>query len=73
MARFLWRYMDRSGDWVLSPAYDVTSSFNPSGAWTNRHQMSLNGKRDNFTQRDLLEFAEIAGVKPTKAHAYLPS
>lgn len=63
--------MDRSGDWVLSPAYDVTYSFNPSGAWTSRHQMSLNGKRDNFTQRDLLEFAEIAGVKPTKARALI--
>ncbi|MFG5381893.1 type II toxin-antitoxin system HipA family toxin [Yoonia sp. R2-816] len=63
--------MDRSGNWVLSPAFDVTYSFNPSGAWTNRHQMSLNGKRDNFTQMDLLEFAEIAGVKPTKARTLI--
>ncbi|MEP5757806.1 MAG: HipA domain-containing protein [Litoreibacter sp.] len=63
--------MDRSGDWVLSPAYGVTYSFTPSDAWTNRHQMSLNGKRDNFTQRDLLEFAEITGVKPTKARTLI--
>ena len=33
--------------------------------------MSLNGKRDNFTQRDLLQFAEIAGVKPSKARALI--
>lgn len=59
--------MNRSGDWSLSPAYDVTYSYNPSGAWTSRHQMSVNGKRDNFTLYDLLAFAEVAGVKQTKA------
>ncbi|SDQ32386.1 type II toxin-antitoxin system HipA family toxin [Pseudovibrio sp. Tun.PSC04-5.I4] len=63
--------MNRSGDWVLSPAYDMTYSYNPSGAWTNRHQMSVNGKRDNFTQQDLLAFAEVAGVKQTKARALI--
>lgn len=63
--------MNKSGDWVLSPAYDVTYSYNPSGAWTNRHQMSLNGKRDNFTLPDLLAFAEVAGVKPTKARTLI--
>jgi serine/threonine-protein kinase HipA len=53
--------MDRTGRWRLSPAFDVTWSFNASGAWTNRHQMTLNGKRDGFTHEDLLVVAEQYG------------
>ena len=45
--------MDERGNWRLSPAFDVIYSYNPSGLWTNRHQMSLNGKRDNFMRSDL--------------------
>ena len=33
--------MDQSGSWDLSPAYDMTYSYNPSGDWTASHQMSL--------------------------------
>jgi serine/threonine-protein kinase HipA len=50
--------MDHFGKWVLSPAYDVVYSHNPAGQWTNRHQMSLNGKRDDFTRDDLLQVGE---------------
>ena len=46
--------MDKRGHWRLSPAFDVTYSYNPSGAWTSRHQMSANGKRDDFTRDDLI-------------------
>lgn len=46
--------MDRDGQWKLAPAYDVTYSHNPAGKWTNRHQMSASGKRDQFTREDLL-------------------
>ncbi len=44
--------MDQSGTWSLAPAFDVTYSYNPSGAWTATHQMTLNGKRDGFTLAD---------------------
>ena len=44
--------MNPAGQWMLSPAYDVTYSYNPNGSWTGQHQMSLNGKRDNFTLDD---------------------
>ena len=44
--------MDKSGEWSLAPAFDVTYSHNPHGQWTNRHQMSLNGKRDDFVLDD---------------------
>ena len=59
--------MDRLGTWHLAPAYDVIYSYNPSGAWTSRHQMSLAGKRDHFTRADLLEAASAANVKAPKA------
>ncbi|MBO9463311.1 type II toxin-antitoxin system HipA family toxin (plasmid) [Labrenzia sp. 5N] len=59
--------MDQTGEWTLSPAFDVNYSYNPSGEWTGQHQMSLNGKRDGFEMADLLAFAETASIKPTKA------
>ena len=59
--------MDQTGEWTLSPAFDVNYSYNPSGEWTGQHQMSLNGKRDGFEMDDLLAFAATASIKPTKA------
>lgn len=61
--------MNRKGEWRLSPAYDVVYAYNPSGAWTNKHQMSLNGKRDHFELVDLVAFGEFCGLKPKKAEA----
>jgi serine/threonine-protein kinase HipA len=59
--------MDRSGTWRLSPAYDVAYSYNPSGVWTRDHQMSLAGKRNDFTLDDLMAFASNVGVKAVRA------
>lgn len=55
--------MDRLGNWKLSPAYDMVYSYNPTGEWTSKHQMSLNGKRDKFTMEDLIEFGAKADLK----------
>ena len=63
--------MDRNGAWRLSPAYDVAYSYNPSGDWTGRHQMSLAGKLDEFERSDLIEFAKTSGIKPVPANAVL--
>lgn len=63
--------MNRNGDWRLSPAFDVVYSFNPSGEWTSRHQMSLNGKRDDFELDDLIAYANVGNVKKTRAKAIL--
>jgi len=59
--------MDRSGTWRLSPAFDVAYAWNPSGDWTNAHQMSLNGKRDGFDLEDLVTFGALCGFKRRKA------
>ena len=63
--------MNRQGHWRLSPAFDVVYAFNPDGAWTAQHQMSLNGKRDNFSHDDLLSFATSSGIKKRRAQQLL--
>lgn len=59
--------MDRAGNWSLSPAYDVTYSYNPAGAWTGQHQMSLNGKRDNFVLDDFKACAKGVSMQRNRA------
>jgi serine/threonine-protein kinase HipA len=55
--------MDKSGTWSLSPAFDVTYSYNPAGEWTWQHQMTINGKADHFALEDFHACAEVAGLK----------
>ena len=59
--------MNRRGEWSLSPAFDVVYSFNPEGRWTRVHQMSINGRRDDFTVADLDQAASAAGLKQGSA------
>lgn len=63
--------MDRKGRWSLSPAFDVTFAYNPSGVWTRRHQMSMNGKLDGFTREDFRACARTASMKRGRADSIL--
>ena len=63
--------MDKSGQWSLTPAFDVTYSFNPSGDWTATHQMTMNGKRDGFTLADFRACAKSALMKRGRAEAIM--
>jgi serine/threonine-protein kinase HipA len=63
--------MDKRGTWSLAPAFDMTYSYNPDGAWTGRHQMGLNGKRDGFTVDDFKSVAETVSMKRGRAEAIL--
>ena len=58
--------MNPDGQWSLSPAFDVTYAYNPDGDWTNRHQMTLNGKREGFTREDLLTVADEMSIKKAR-------
>ncbi len=50
--------------WKLSPAYDITYSYNPNiGRNTHKHQMSINGKRADINRNDLIKVAESILVK----------
>jgi serine/threonine-protein kinase HipA len=59
--------MDRSGTWSLAPAFDITYSYQPNGRWTSSHQMTLNGKRDDFTMEDFKSTARSVFMKRGRA------
>lgn len=61
--------MDRSGAWHLSPAYDLTYAYNPTGEFTSRHQMSINGKLDDFTRDDFEVVARHATLVQGRGRA----
>lgn len=46
--------MNRNGVWRLSPAYDVTFSVDLAApAYVNRQSLTVNGKNENITRKDL--------------------
>ena len=55
--------MDKKGVWRLSPAYDVSWSYNPEGQWTSQHQMSINNKWTDITMNDLLVVASAMNIR----------
>lgn len=58
--------MDKKGVWRLAPAYDLCYSYSTSSRWISSHQMSINGKREDFSLEDLYKVAEkneISGYK----------
>lgn len=55
--------MDRQGKWSLSPAYDLSWAYNPAGAWTSKHQMSVNNKWDDIGREDLLAVAKNVNIR----------
>jgi serine/threonine-protein kinase HipA len=59
--------MDRDGHWSLAPAFDMTYNYQPNGQWTSSHQMTINGKRDNFTLDDFIECGKFALLKRGQA------
>ena len=61
--------MDKRGAWSLAPAFDMIYSFNPAGAWTATHQMTMNGKREDFTMDDFKACARAASMKRGRATA----
>jgi serine/threonine-protein kinase HipA len=61
--------MDRAGNWSLSPAFDMTCSYQPDGQWTANHQMTMNGKRSGFTSEDFKACAKNASMKRGSAES----
>ena len=58
--------MDRNGTWTLSPAYDLTFSYNLSNKWLRAHQMTINGKNTNINREDLLIAGKNMGIKANR-------
>jgi serine/threonine-protein kinase HipA len=56
-----------SSTWRLAPAFDIAYSYKKGSPWVNSHQMSINGKRDQFKISDLLAVASLIGNFEKKA------
>ena len=65
--------MDGTGTWRLSPAYDVTYSYNPVGKWTGKHQMTINGKQADFDRKDLITIADNINISRQRANEVIDS
>ena len=63
--------MNQQGEWSLSPAFDMTYSFNPTGAFTSSHQMTLNLKQDNFVLDDFKACAKTVSMKRGRAETII--
>ncbi|NQU63261.1 MAG: HipA domain-containing protein, partial [SAR324 cluster bacterium] len=63
--------MDKTGEWRLSPAFDMTYAFDPTGKWTKMHQIRLNRKQDGFTRNDLLDFGRYCNLGQKKADSII--
>ena len=63
--------MNKRGEWTLAPAFDVTFSYNPTGDWTSKHQMTINNKREEFTIEDFRECAKVGLLKRGRAEKLL--
>jgi len=63
--------MDRSGNWSLAPAFDMTYSYQSGGRWTSSHQMTMNGKRSEFTLEDFKSCANSASMKRGRAETII--
>jgi len=61
----------RSGNWSLSPAFDLTYSYQPGGRWTSSHQVTLNGKRDGFALEDFKACARSTSMKRGRAETII--
>lgn len=44
----------------------MTYAYNPGGKWTGSHQMTVNGKREGFTEDDLKQCGENMNINAKK-------
>ena len=55
--------MGKDGVWHLSPAYDLTFSYNENFNRETPHFLSVNGRNKNFTLKDILCIAKEYAIK----------
>ena len=58
--------MATNGKWYLAPAYDISYAYRKDSRWVSQHQMTVNGKRQNFNQVDFKALADYAMVKNSR-------
>ena len=63
--------MNQRGEWSISPAFDMTYNFNPTGSFTSSHQMTLNFKQDDFVLDDFKACAKAGSMKRGRAETII--
>ena len=63
--------MDRRGNWTLSPAYDLTFSYNLSNVWLKAHQMTIGGKGTGITLDDITSCGKKMGLSARKINTII--
>lgn len=58
--------MDKNGNWQLSPAYDLTFSYNEHYNRETPHFLSINGKNEKIKLEDILHVASEYSIKNPK-------
>lgn len=53
----------KGGEWELTPAYDVCYSYDPQNIWVNQQTISINGKYQNISKKDLMTIAKANNIK----------
>lgn len=52
-----------NGEWHISPAYDLIFSIDLDSRFFRNHELSVRGKRNNITRKDLIDFAKAQDIK----------
>ncbi len=55
--------MNKSGEWSLTPAYDLTYPFDPYQNFNTPHQISINGKNLGIDRKDIESVAKKVGIR----------
>ncbi|MGL1885487.1 MAG: type II toxin-antitoxin system HipA family toxin [Reichenbachiella sp.] len=55
--------LKKGGKWELSPAYDICHAYDSKSIWVNSQTLSVNGKRDSITKKDLMTIAKDNNIK----------
>jgi serine/threonine-protein kinase HipA len=67
MKNFAFLMDDRTGQWRLSPAYDLVYSSGPGG----EHTLTVSGEGKRITRAHVLQLAERAGIQARKAEGII--
>lgn len=58
--------MSKTGEWHLAPAYDITYACDMGNYWLAKHQMSMNGKTENFEIEDFYACGKAMNLSKAK-------
>nr|WP_318383014.1 type II toxin-antitoxin system HipA family toxin [uncultured Enterobacter sp.] len=64
-------YVNDDLSWSLAPAYDIAYSYKPGSEWVDKHQMTINGKREHFNRSDLLSVGTLISRLTNKKASHI--